>query len=151
MEISHRIQQLMKHKELTQKKLGDLVGYSDVAVGKLASGVNEPRLGFLAGVLREFPDVNPRWLLLGEGPMLGEIVKNSLSDYSEMEIINHIEDNEEEFFKIKQMTRMLKRVKKENYLMEVYEDVKRIKEELSNKLGGDSPEDDGDNDDGDED
>lgn len=95
MTIGDRITELMKLKGLTQKKLGDIVGYSDVAIGKLQKNKNEPKFVFFKKLAEYYPDVNITYLITGIGEIQYSNVRGG-NDFSISEIVRLNQENEEE-------------------------------------------------------
>ena len=63
--IGSRIKKLRKEKKLTQGKLGDLVGVSDVTIGFWEKDVNEPKYENLE-TLSKMLDTSIEYLKYGE-------------------------------------------------------------------------------------
>lgn len=82
MDISLRISALMKNKKMNKRSLSVLMGYSDVAVGKIINGKSKPKFEFLETLIRVFPDINPTWLLTGQGEMLNCSAGDNFSNVS---------------------------------------------------------------------
>ncbi|PCH66846.1 MAG: hypothetical protein COC06_12165 [Bacteroidales bacterium] len=68
--ISLRLSALIAKKELSKRSFSALVGYSDVAIGKIINGKSKPKFEMLEALINAFPDINPAWLLTGKGEML---------------------------------------------------------------------------------
>ncbi len=68
--ISKRIFMIAENYRLNQNRLAQILGFSEVAIGKLIRGENNPRYDMLVSILTNFPQVNPEWLMMGQGKML---------------------------------------------------------------------------------
>ena len=51
---------------MTAARLAEIVGVQPSAISHILSGRNYPRYDFIHNLLKAFPEMNPRWLLLGE-------------------------------------------------------------------------------------
>ncbi len=56
----------MLREGLTAAKLAEIVGVQPSAISHILSGRNYPRFDFLHNLLKAYPEMNARWLLLGE-------------------------------------------------------------------------------------
>ena len=69
MNVSQRIRKIIDTKKITVKYFCERVDASRDAVNQMFRKETEPRLKLIENILREFPDINPYWLILGEGEM----------------------------------------------------------------------------------
>lgn len=69
-DIRLRISKIMSEKKLNNSSLGKIVGYSDVAIGKIVKGTSKPKFEIIQKISEHFPDINTNWLLTGKGTML---------------------------------------------------------------------------------
>jgi transcriptional regulator with XRE-family HTH domain len=53
-----------------QEELAKALGVSTMTVGRWERGERVPGLEHLEKILERFPEINPSWLVAGEGPML---------------------------------------------------------------------------------
>ncbi len=67
--MNERIARILSAENLSNKEFAELLGIQRSGVSHLLSGRNKPSLDFLAKLLMHFPDINPRWLILGYGDM----------------------------------------------------------------------------------
>jgi transcriptional regulator with XRE-family HTH domain len=73
MTIGERFALILKKKGITQKSFSKRAKYSEQAISKLIKGQTQsPKADLIAQLTVMFPDVNLRWLLIGEGEMLKE-------------------------------------------------------------------------------
>lgn len=76
--MNNRLLQIIKYKTDGRKqKFGELMGWSSQYLSKLLRGDNFGLQPVLA-LLKMFPDIDARWLLLGEGQMLTDTARNRL-------------------------------------------------------------------------
>lgn len=106
MKIGDRIKEIMIAKRLTQRELGELMNYTDVAIGKIIKNSSEPKFGVMNTILVNFPDVSAKWLMTGEGKMLGELTFNN-----NVEIVRYISENRKEFLNMKSFNSLLPVIK----------------------------------------
>ena len=67
--MKQRLQTLLTTEKLASSKFADIIGVNRSSISHLLSGRNKPSLDFLQKVLVRFPQINPDWLLLGQGSM----------------------------------------------------------------------------------
>lgn len=73
MTIGERFALVLKKKGITQKSFSKRAKYSEQAISKLIKGQTQsPKADLIAEIAVLFPDVNLRWLIIGEGEMLKE-------------------------------------------------------------------------------
>lgn len=65
----------MQAERLTAAKLAEVINVQPSTVSHIIAGRNNPRYDFLAAILKNFPKVNSRWLMLGEGDMYEEVLE----------------------------------------------------------------------------
>ncbi len=69
MELHERIDQLVRHLPYSQKDLAEIIGVSLSRISNIKKGANKPNSDLIINILNKFREVNPYWLLLGEGEM----------------------------------------------------------------------------------
>lgn len=92
--IGGRIKLLMQHYGLNMNKLSIRLKIPSNSV--ITRLVNDPRRGisldYLQKILNEFPDINCRWLVLGEGEMLRSQIKPEVEVVKECEKCPKLEE-----------------------------------------------------------
>lgn len=68
--MKERLQQLLIHLGFTATRLADEIQVQRSGISHILSGRNQPSFDFITRVLTKFPQINARWLLLGEGNMI---------------------------------------------------------------------------------
>jgi len=68
-EITDRIRQLMQEYNLSPSAFADEIGIQRPAISHILSGRNRPSLDVVMKILKAFDQINPQWLLTGEGTM----------------------------------------------------------------------------------
>ena len=71
MDISNRIQELIRKNQLNAAKFADRIGVQRSNLSHVLTGRNKPGLDFIEKVLLEFPDIDANWLISGK-KQLGE-------------------------------------------------------------------------------
>lgn len=126
MEIGDRLTLIMKIKDLTQKELGSIAGYSDVAIGKMINHGAEPKFGLLCAIVKRFPDVNSRWILTGEGG----INSKDLSFENDVEVLRYVVENQKELKKLKSFSMLLSDIKEEDNYLNVEHRLLKLEKEV---------------------
>lgn len=75
--MKERIKKLLEEKNLSQSSFADLIGVGRPNVTHLMKGRNNFSQIIASNTLLAFPDINPMWLLKGEGNMYKTGKKNS--------------------------------------------------------------------------
>lgn len=70
--MNERIKLLISGQGLSASKFAEKIGVQASGISHIISGRNKPGYDFIVKVLENFPEVNPDWLLLGEGGMFRE-------------------------------------------------------------------------------
>ncbi len=73
--MKQRLQTLLAAEKIASSKFADIIGVNRSSISHLLSGRNNPSLDFLQKVLVKFPNINPDWLLLGQGSMYRNNIK----------------------------------------------------------------------------
>lgn len=68
--MKDRIKKFMNVKSLTAAELADKIGVQRSNVSHVLNGRNNPSSVFIEKLLQTFPELDARWLILGEGEML---------------------------------------------------------------------------------
>lgn len=69
MSISHRFKQLVEALKINANQLAKELNVTRPTITRVINGTNEPSAKILAPLLRKYPTVNVKWLLIGEGEM----------------------------------------------------------------------------------
>lgn len=70
MTVKQRLIEFIKYKKLSQNRFEKLIGLSNGYVNNISRSVGASKLQSIIGI---FPELNPEWLLTGEGEMLKEL------------------------------------------------------------------------------
>ena len=66
---SEKIVKLLERENLTAKQCADIIGITRSSMSHIINGRNNPSLDVMRKILENFPNINPEWLILGEGEM----------------------------------------------------------------------------------
>ena len=67
--MKNRIQNIIEDKKLSPSNFADEVGLNRAVVSHILHGRNKPGLENLQRILAAYPDINPGWLISGNGTM----------------------------------------------------------------------------------
>ncbi len=68
--FADRARHLLAHYKLNENSFSKKIGKSYTGVVKVVRGESKPNLDMIESILAAFPEVNPSWLVAGEGKML---------------------------------------------------------------------------------
>lgn len=86
--IIHRIAEYIQYKDVSLNSFDKLIGTSTAYISKLIKSEGSVGSDILEKIFIACPDINPLWLLTGEGDML-----KSSSDYKKIEpIVNKVNE-----------------------------------------------------------
>ncbi|WP_288446164.1 hypothetical protein [uncultured Chryseobacterium sp.] len=72
-EVNARFMEVLSHYKYSgYKSSKEVEGISQAKISHVRSGRNKPGLDLITALLKKFPDVNARWLIVGEGKMLND-------------------------------------------------------------------------------
>jgi transcriptional regulator with XRE-family HTH domain len=101
--MTERINKLLKYSKMSASQFADKVGVQRSSISHVLSGRNKPSLDFVTKILESFSEINPDWLLRGEGNMLNEenddlFSKNTISESEKVEKADYDRENLERKF-----------------------------------------------------
>jgi transcriptional regulator with XRE-family HTH domain len=68
--MTERILSIIKYFNLSPSDFAEKIGVQRSSISHLISGRNKPSLEFIQKILSRFPEINPEWILSGNGKML---------------------------------------------------------------------------------
>lgn len=93
-EINVRFMQVLSYYGYSGYKISKEVDvFSEAKISHIKNGRNEPGLDLIAALLEKFPELNARWLILGQGEMLSfdvSLTKDLSEDISNKIIIEKL-------------------------------------------------------------
>ncbi len=82
--VPERLEQILKHFKINQKQLSKLADLSENTISNAKKGKNIPNIDFFNSISKVFTTLNPKWLYMGEGPMIIEENDDSATRNSEL-------------------------------------------------------------------
>lgn len=73
--MEDRIKKFMEFKGISPSELADTIGVQRSNVTHVLKGRNKPSFQFIEKLLQIYPEMNAKWLLLGEGNMIEGVPK----------------------------------------------------------------------------
>jgi plasmid maintenance system antidote protein VapI len=64
-----RILRFLEQKNVSATKFADTIGITRSSMSHIVSGRNKPSMDMVQKILQHYPEVNPDWLILGQGDM----------------------------------------------------------------------------------
>ena len=86
--MKDRIKQYMDYKSISAGELSSRLDVQRSNISHILNGRNKPGASFIEKLLLNFPDLNARWLLTGDGEMIENIVSNEDQVVSEPKSIS---------------------------------------------------------------
>jgi transcriptional regulator with XRE-family HTH domain len=78
--FAKRISSILNKKEVNARVFADRIGRSQSSMSNVMNGKNKPSCDMLEGIASQFPDINLRWLITGEGEMCHTSPESSLAE-----------------------------------------------------------------------
>ena len=94
--MKKRFLEILKCKKLSSSQFADKINVSNSAVSHIINGRNKPSLEIIQNILIKFPDINPRWLILGEGEIFS-VNQYYNKDERISKVIVYFDDKYQEF------------------------------------------------------
>lgn len=88
--MKDRLLKFMQSKNISAGKLAEIIGVQPSAISHILSGRNKPGFDFLANLFNQFPDLNPRWMIVGEGNMIVMTIDSAEKKELPVDINNEI-------------------------------------------------------------
>jgi transcriptional regulator with XRE-family HTH domain len=77
--MKERLLEFLNSHNLTSTRLADTISVQRSSISHILSGRNKPSYDFIHKFLQHYPDINPKWLILGEGSMYSKEKQTSMS------------------------------------------------------------------------
>ena len=95
--MNNRIRKFMESQGLSPSELADNIGVQRSNVSHVLNGRNNPSFPFIEKLLKKYPKLNAKWLLMGEGEMMEGKPKMPVSLFdNEVEITEKQPENHTE-------------------------------------------------------
>ncbi|MFV0289315.1 MAG: helix-turn-helix domain-containing protein [Mangrovibacterium sp.] len=94
--MNQRIRLILDYKRITAAEFANTIGVQPSNVSHVLNGRNNPSQIFIEKILSYYPEINARWLILGEGSMLDSSENAVLLNSSSRQAAKQIDlfDNE---------------------------------------------------------
>jgi transcriptional regulator with XRE-family HTH domain len=73
--MKDRLLKIIKQYNLTSSRFADELGVQRSGISHILSGRNQPSYDFIVKLMKQYPEINPDWLLMGNGSMLRASLK----------------------------------------------------------------------------
>jgi plasmid maintenance system antidote protein VapI len=67
--MKDRLLKIIKQYNLTSTRFADELGVQRSGISHILSGRNQPSYDFIVKLMKQFPEINPDWLIMGNGTM----------------------------------------------------------------------------------
>lgn len=92
-----RINLILKAKNLTSRQFAEEIGIQPSGMSHILSGRNRPSLDFVMKVISRYPEIDLKWLTLGEGEMYSTTAPTQKKERkTELDLFSAMEDEVEE-------------------------------------------------------
>lgn len=140
--INQRFTKFLKFKKMDQKAFAEMANITEGTVSNIAKGkTKQPGYDFFRAIAWHWPEVNLRWLILNEDPMIIEQTQAHLINDSESKEVYQVQKREDitnlirmveaQAETISAMTKMLAEVPKQRALIE---DLQRRLSDMEKKV-----------------
>lgn len=89
--MKDRLLKIIKHYNLTSTRFADELGVQRSGISHILSGRNQPSFDFLVKLMKQYPEIDPDWLIIGKGNMIRTPVKDRIK--KEPSLFDEIEQN----------------------------------------------------------
>lgn len=87
-EMIKRLKELLDYHKLSPSKLADDISINRSRLSHILNGRNNPTLEVIQGILNKYNDINPDWLLFGQGSMIRPGIETDPKDLFQYAEIN---------------------------------------------------------------
>jgi transcriptional regulator with XRE-family HTH domain len=78
--MKDRLLKIIKHYNLTSTRFADELGVERSGISHILSGRNQPSYDFIVKLMKHYPEINPDWLIMGNGTMTRPGIKEKITD-----------------------------------------------------------------------
>lgn len=72
--MKDRLLKIIKQYNLTSTRFADELGVQRSGISHILSGRNQPSYDFIVKLMKQYPEINPDWLIMGNGTMFRKAV-----------------------------------------------------------------------------
>jgi transcriptional regulator with XRE-family HTH domain len=76
--MKDRLLKILKQYNLTSTRFADELGVQRSGISHILSGRNQPSYDFIVKLMKQYPEINPDWLIMGNGTMFRTPVKEKI-------------------------------------------------------------------------
>ncbi|GAB4050371.1 hypothetical protein [Spirosoma litoris] len=99
--INLRINQVMEREKMNINTFSKTLNKSYTAINSIVKGLSKPGWELLEAIISNFPDINPGWLMTGEGEMIKQVAPAiAPSSAPDSYLVEHLHTLEENFARL---------------------------------------------------
>ena len=76
--MKDRLLKILKQYNLTSTRFADELGVQRSGISHILSGRNQPSYDFIVKLMKQYPEIDPDWLIMGNGTMFRAAVKDKI-------------------------------------------------------------------------
>ena len=76
--MKDRLLKILKQYNLTSTRFADELGVQRSGISHILSGRNQPSYDFIVKLMKQYPEINPDWLIMGNGTMFRTTVNEKI-------------------------------------------------------------------------
>ena len=129
----HRLEEFIHFKNLSLYAFENSIQASRGSISKAIKHEKSIGTNVVENILKEYPELNPNWLFTGKGEMILKettAMDDVLEGLDKINVIKHINDNLEEYKKIRSFHLLLESAKSEDELSIVKSDIETLKKKV---------------------
>ncbi len=77
--MKDRLLKIIKQYNLTSTRFADELGVQRSGISHILSGRNQPSYDFIVKLMKQYPEINPDWLIMGNGSMFRPAAKEKIN------------------------------------------------------------------------
>jgi plasmid maintenance system antidote protein VapI len=77
--MKDRLLKIIKQYNLTSTRFADVLGVQRSGISHILSGRNQPSYDFIVKLMKQYPEINPDWLIMGNGTIFRTAVKEKIN------------------------------------------------------------------------
>ncbi len=129
--VSKRLGKFIEFKQMSFYAFENSINASRGSISKAVKEEKSVGSNVLENILTVYPELNPIWLLKGTGEMTSKNKQiTNVSDFDDIDIIEHIFSNIETFKHYNSFKSLVKSLYADGELLEVKREIKELKEKI---------------------
>lgn len=81
--MKDRILKILEQEDIQPSRFAEVIGVQRSSISHILSGRNNPSFDMIQAILKNFPTINPDWLILGKGNLYRTTIQPSLFSANE--------------------------------------------------------------------